>query len=197
MCLCIYICIYNHIIMYLSPLCLFISGFFWCVFQDDAQFRKARGAELEYESLKVSRGLGPFLAHTHTPACCDVTLTAALRSARLSASGAGVGEQEAEARPGRDEAEPAGRCGRKRRRAGLARLQGAPGPAQRFLWGAAGPQGRGADPAVPAGQPEGGHAPQGEDGKMFLLFFKMRKLSQVAPLLWSSERETVPLWSWT
>lgn len=25
-----------------------------CMFQDDAEFKKARGAELEYESLKVS-----------------------------------------------------------------------------------------------------------------------------------------------
>lgn len=36
-----------------SPKHLFITMFF-SLFQDDAEFKKARGAELEYESLKVS-----------------------------------------------------------------------------------------------------------------------------------------------
>lgn len=33
-------------------------GTFFSFFQDDAEFKKARGAELEYESLKVSSRSG-------------------------------------------------------------------------------------------------------------------------------------------
>lgn len=78
-----------------------------------------------------------------------------------AAPGAGIGEQEAEARPGRDEAEPAARRLRQLGGAGLAGVQGAPGAAQRLLRGAGRAQGGGADPALAAGQPEGGNAPQG------------------------------------
>lgn len=78
-----------------------------------------------------------------------------------AAPGAGIGEQEAEARPGRDEAEPAARRLRQLGGAGLAGVQGAPGAAQRLLRGAGRAQGGGADPALAAGQPEGSHAPQG------------------------------------
>lgn len=91
--------------------------------------------------------------------CCPTATAPSLSPP--AAPGAGIGEQEAEARPGQDEAEPAARRLRQLGGAGLAGVQGAPGAAQRLLRGAGRAQGGGADPALAAGQPERSHAPQG------------------------------------
>lgn len=71
------------------------------MFQDDAEFKKARGAELEYESLKVSgQTRASWLVKCRyywlTPENNLIQSPPHSEHFRFSASRAGVGEQEAE-----------------------------------------------------------------------------------------------------